>query len=375
MNEDKATRYQRLKRQAGIASLGWTIVLLLGLLLSRLSLTLRATADALAASAGATGAWHASTTVVFYVGLLSLLNEIGGLPVAFYSGYFLEKRYGLSVDRVSGWAVDQVKAFAVGVVIGGAAVSMIYFCIRQSPEHWWALAGGGFCVLSVGLVNLAPVVLLPLFYRVKPLERESLRGRLLALAERAGTRVLGAYEWGVGDKSRKANAALVGLGTTRRILVSDTMLAEYTDEEIEVVLAHELAHHLHGDIWRGLLFEAGLIMAGFYLAARALGASLDATGLQGVGDVAGLPLLLLAGGAVSLAMRPVAHAMSRAHERNADRFAVNLTKNPVAFISAMRRLAAQNLAEEHPSQVVQWLFYSHPPIRERIAAAETFGQL
>ena len=136
MNEDKATRYQRLKRRAGIVSLGWTIALLLGLLLSGLSLALRATADALAAAAGAAGAWHASTTVLFYVGLLSLLNEIGGLPVAFYSGYLLERRYGLSVERVGGWAVDQVKASAVGVVIGSAAVSLIYFCIRQSPEHF-----------------------------------------------------------------------------------------------------------------------------------------------------------------------------------------------------------------------------------------------
>ena len=108
---------------------------------------------------------------------------------------------------------------------------------------------------------------------VKPLERESLRARLLALAERAGARVLGAYEWGLGDKTKKANAALAGLGATRRILVSDTMLAEYSDEEIEVVLAHELAHHVHGDIWKGIVFESGLILAGFYLASRVLSAA------------------------------------------------------------------------------------------------------
>ena len=127
-----------------------------------------------------------------------------------------------------------------------------------------------FALLIVGLANLAPVALLPLFYRMKPLDRESLRARLLALAERAGARVLDAYEWGLSGKTKKANAALTGLGATRRILVSDTMLAEYSDEEIEIVLAHELAHHVHGDIWKGLAFESALLLAGFQIAARAV---------------------------------------------------------------------------------------------------------
>src|SRR5581483_1304053 len=145
------------------------------------------------------------------------------------------------------------------------------------------------------------------------------------------------------------------------------------DEEIEVVLAHELAHHVHGDIWKGIAFESALILGGFYAAARLLAALAPVLGLRGVADVAGLPLLLLAAGAVSVAMVPAAHAMSRAFERSADHFALSLTRNPVAFVSAMRRLAAQNLAEEQPSKLVEWLFYSHPPIRERIAAAQRFS--
>jgi len=213
----------------------------------------------------------------------------------------------------------------------------------------------------VGLLSLRPA-----------LHGRGLGRRLMALADRAGARVLGAYEWGLGDKTKKANAALAGIGGTRRILVSDTMLAEYSDDEIEVVLAHEIAHHVHGDIWKGIVFESALLVLGFYLASVVLRAAAAPAGLLGVDDVAGLPLLMLAAGAVSVVMVPVAHAMSRAFERSADRFALNLTRNPNAFISAMRRLAAQNLAEEHPSRVVQWLFYSHPPIRDRIAAAQAF---
>jgi Zn-dependent protease with chaperone function len=136
------------------------------------------------------------------------------------------------------------------------------------------------------------------------------------------------------------------------------------------VLAHELAHHVHGDIWKGIAFEAGLILAGFYLAARVLDAGAARAGLSGPSDVAGLPILLIAAGAVSLVMVPIAHALSRAFERSADRFALGLTKNPEAFTSAMRRLAAQNLAEDDPSRLVTWLFHSHPPIRERIAMAK-----
>src|SRR5438093_5985171 len=370
MNEDKATRYQRHKRQAGILSFVWSVALLGGLLWSGWTLTLRAVAEA--AARFGPPSWLAPLSVLVYVVFLSLLDEAGRIVVAFYSGWILERRYGLSTQRLAAWMVDQAKAFAVGLALAAGAASIIFWLMRLAPHRWWIGAGFIFAVLIVVLATLAPVLILPLFYRLKPLGRESLRLRLLALAERAGARVLGAYEWGLGDKTKKANAALAGLGSTRRILVSDTMLAEYSDEEIEVVLAHEIAHHVYGDIWKQIVFESTLILAGFYLAARLLRAFAGVVGLRGVSDVAGLPLLLLAAGAVSVVMVPVAHAMSRAFERRADRFALDLTRNPGAFIAAMRRLGAQNLAEEHPSKIVQWLFYSHPPMRDRIAAAQAF---
>jgi STE24 endopeptidase len=310
--------------------------------------------------------------VGFYVTALALLHEIGSLPIAFYGGFVLERRYGLSKESLGAWFHDQAKAFALGMLVGTLGANLVYACIRWSPNQWWLPAGVACAILVVGLANVAPVLLLPIFYRVRPLDRESLRARLLSLADRAGARVLGAYVWGLGDKTRRANAALAGLGRTRRILVSDTMLAEYSDEEIEVVLAHELAHHVHGDIRNGLLLQTVLILGGFFAAAHALDVGATILALRGPFDVAGLPLLLLTAGAVSLGTVPVAYALSRAHERRADRFAIELTNNPNAFISAMRRLAAQNLAEERPSTLVKWLFCSHPPIRERIAAASAF---
>jgi STE24 endopeptidase len=374
VNEDKATKYQRLKRRASIAAVAWGVLLLGGLLATGATVWLRDAASSASTRLGP-ASWQPGLTVLGYVFLLMLLNEVGSFPLAFYSSLVLEHRYELSKESFKSWLGDQAKSFAIGLILGGGAASLVYWCMRVSPDRWWLLAGGAFAVLIVGLTNLAPVVLLPLFYSVKPLDREVLRERLLTLADRAGARVLGAYEWGLADKTRKANAALAGVGGTRRILVSDTMLAEYSDDEIEVVLAHELAHHVHGDIWKGMVYESLLILAGFYVAAEALRALAMPggwLGLSGSNDIAGLPLLMLVAGAVSLVMVPVAHAMSRAFERSADRFALDLTRNPNAFVSAMKRLGAQNLAEEHPSRLVQWLFYSHPPIRERIAAAQTF---
>jgi len=371
VNEDKATRYNRLKRHVGIASVAWAVVFLIVLVVSGASIALREAAAA-TASALFPGSWLRPATVVVYVLLITVLNEAGSLPLSFYGGFILERRYGFSRQPIAAWLVDQLKSLALGLLLGSAAAVILYALIARFPFGWWLPAAAVFALLIVGLANLAPLLLLPLFYSVKPLDRETLRARLVALGERAGARVIDAYEWGLGEKTSKANAALTGIGGSRRILVSDTMLAEYSDDEIEVVLAHELAHHVHGDVWKGLAFETGLILAGFFAASWLLRFAAPLAGLGSTADVAGLPLLLLAAGAVSLVALPAAHAMSRAHERNADRFALRLTGNAAAFISAMRRLAAQNLAEEEPSEVVQWLFYSHPPIRERIAAAQSF---
>ena len=370
MNEDKAARYQRHKRWVSVSALGWSVALLAALLGSGASVALREFAQKTSVSVW--GLEAPATTVIVYLGGLWILHAIGELGLGLYGGFILERRYGLSTQTIGGWAADQAKALGVALVLGGVAASVTYWTMRVTSAWWWLLSGGLFATLFAVLANLAPIVLLPLFYAVKPITRASLSERLMALSERAGARVLGVYEWGLGDKSRKANAALAGLGSTRRILVSDTMLADYSDDEIEVVLAHELAHHVHGDIWKGLIFDSVLTVSGLFVAARILESLSASFGLLGVSDVAGLPLLLLSVGAVSIVMVPVAHALSRAHERRADRFALELTRNPNAFISAMRRLGAQNLAEEHPSTLVQWLFYSHPPIGELIEAAPVF---
>jgi STE24 endopeptidase len=369
MNEDKATRYHRLDRQARLLSLLCTAAVFGGLLVTGGSGAMRDWAVAIALRLGGDGPLRPAAAVALYVAFLAVLAEGVALPLSFYRSFLLERRYGLSTETAARWLEDHANAGVLGLAFAELGAGFVYATLRHWPDSWWLTAATGYALARIGLVRIGPVLLLPLFYRFKPLERQPLRERLVELARAAGTPVLGAYEWKLGDRTRKANAALAGLGRTRRILVSDTLLAEYSDEEIEVILAHELAHHMHRDIWSGLGYDTLLTFAGFYVAHRVLQAAAPALGLHDTADVAGAPVLLLAAGALTLLGSPLANALSRAHERRADRTALRLTRNPGAFISAMRRLGQQNLAEESPSRLVQALFYTHPPVKERLRAA------
>jgi Zn-dependent protease with chaperone function len=365
VTEDKATRYHRLKRRAELLDLAWSGILLVTLVVSGGAALLRDVALQL------TGG-HFYFAIVLVALALGALHSVVSVPLAIFSGFVLERRYELSRQSFRGWLNDYLKGLAVGVLLGLPALLLVYFTMAQVPGWWWAIAGAVFAVLIIGLANVAPVLLLPLFFSFMPLRRQELRARLEMLAARAGTRIVGVYEWALGAKTRKANAALTGLGATRRILVSDTMLEQYSDDEIEVVLAHELGHHVHHDIWRALALETALILLGFFAADFTLRTIGGRLGLEALTDPAGVPLLLAAAGVASLVLMPFGLALSRRHERRADRFALDLTSNPGAFVTAMRRLGAQNLAEDRPSRLVEWLFYSHPPLEERLEAARAW---
>ena len=366
-NEDKATRYHRLQRRASVAS---TIAAASALALLQIT----------GASALVRGSIEHVTsggfllTVAGYVTVLTLFVAVLQFPLAFYQGVVLERRYGLSTQSVAKWLRDYLKADAIGLIFGVGAALIVWSLLRWSPERWWLAAAAVFIAIAVLLAQLAPVLLLPLFYDFKPLDRAALVERLMSLSERAGARVFGVFEWRLSDRTRKANAALTGIGRTRRILLSDTLLAEHSDDEIEVILAHELAHHVHHDLWSGIALEAALITVGFYLADRVLSLFQGSFGVVGKADVAALPLLVLTAGGVSLALVPIANAISRTHERRADRYALEMTGNVDAFTAAMKRLAVQNLAEEQPSRLVEVLFHTHPPMRARIAAAHEWAR-
>src|SRR3989442_6365348 len=238
----EARRYNRIRRWLGIADAVLGLALLVLLLATNWSGWLRDLAYR--------GAFQNYTFAVFlYVGMLLLVGKILGLGLD-YCGFRLEHRFNLSNQKLRSWIWDETKGFLVGLVMATIIVELLYFIIRQSPEHWWLIAWVLFTGLSVLLAQIAPVVLFPIFYKFEPLENEDLKQRLVRLSERAGTRVRGVYKWRLSEKSKKANAALTGLGTTRRIILADTLLDHYSQDEIEGAPAHEFGPHVQPHIFK-----------------------------------------------------------------------------------------------------------------------------
>ena len=311
-------------------------------------------------------------SVFFYVLMLLLAAKLLGIGLDYY-GLRLERRYQLSNQKTRSWLWDEVKGFLVGLVFAGVIAEVLYFTMRQSPEHWWLIAWGIFLVLFLVMAQLAPLVLFPIFYKFEPLENEDLKRRLVKLSEQAGTRVRGIYKWNLSEKSKKANAALTGLGATRRIILADTLLDHYSPEEIEAVLAHELGHHVHRHILKSIFVQAAITLLGFWAANFVLHLSIDQWHMfDTLSDFANLPLLVLVSTILSLVLMPAMNAYSRFNERQADRYAFRSIRSVQPFISSMNKLASQNLAERTPSRWVELFFHSHPAISRRVAAAEAW---
>jgi STE24 endopeptidase len=293
------------------------------------------------------------------------------LPLAWLGRYWLPRRYGLLHQPFGRWLLDAGKAALLGAGLGLLATLTVYGLMRLTP-WWWLWSAAAFLTGYALLALIAPIWLVPLFYRMTSLPDGPLKTRLLALADRVGVPVTGIWVVDQSRKSRTANAAVTGLGRTRRILVFDTLLSEFTPDEIEAVVVHELAHQLHGDVRRGLLVQGGLTLVTFWVADGALRLGARLLGLDGSADIAGLPLFGLVLLAVSLAALPMANGWSRHVERQADRFTLETIPDPGAFIGAMERLAALNLAERDPHPLEEFLFYSHPSIGRRVAFARQF---
>ena len=356
----EARKYNRIRRWLGISEFALGLALLLVLLITGWTGWIRDIAYRSQSYALA---------VFLYTLMLVVISKILGLGLDYYS-FRLEHRYRLSNQKLRGWMWDEVKGLLVSAVLAGLLVELLYFIIRQFPEHWWLVAWLGFLGVAILLAQLAPVILFPIFYKFEPLHDEELRSRLVRLGERAGTRVRGVYKWHLSEKSKKANAALTGLGATRRIILADTLLDNYSPDEIEAVLDHELGHHVHKHILKSMGVQAGVTFVGFWAANWALHYGVDRWHMfETISDFANLPLLVLIFTLLSFFLMPALNAFSRYNERQADRYAFESIASVAPFVSSMNKLAEQNLAERTPSPWVEWWFHSHPAIARRLAAA------
>ncbi len=360
LDDARTRRYHRLQLGLSGLSLVVSAALLAGLLAT-------GAAAALArAAAELTPRWWVQLAIA--VGVIGGVHALLTSPLRWLSGFWLPRRYGLSHQPFGQWLWDGVKAAALGGVIGLVAVEAIYALMRATP--WWWLAGAGVLLVGSALLTLvAPIWLVPMFYDLTPLGDAALGERLVRLARRVGAPVLGVWVTDQSRKSRTANAAVTGLGRTRRIILFDTLVQGFTADEVEAVLAHELAHHVHGDIWRGLAVQTGVTLATLWVADRLLGAGAAALHLAGPADVAGLPLFGLIVMGAGLVALPAVNGWSRRVERQADDFALDAISDPEPFIGAMERLADLNLARRDPHPVEEFLLYSHPSIGRRVARA------
>ncbi len=305
-----------------------------------------------------------------FVAIMAIVD----LPLGYYGGFVLPHRFGQSNQSLRDWIADQVKGMLIGGPLGLVLLELLYLALRLAGNSWWLWAAAGMLAFNVLLTNLAPVLIMPLFNKYVPLgdEHRDLADRLLRLAERAKTKVQGVYKFDLSRRTKSANAALTGIGNTRRIIIGDTLLNEFTPDEIEAVLAHELGHQVHRDILLYIGFGTAITLVGFYLASLAMQWAVGTFGYGGVSDIAALPALGFVLGAYGLLTAPIDNAISRWREKMADEYSLQSTGKGGAFASAFIRLANQNLGELDPETWVVFMFHTHPPLAKRIEMARNW---
>ncbi len=375
VDEERQRQARRYARQRHLLSLGNLVLsaLIVGVLLfSGLSLAL---GDALSPLAWEPlSGWQPLRIGVYFLVLLAA-SSLLSVPLSYVSGYALPRRYGLSTQSLGGWLRDLLKGLAISLPVELGAVEFVYLLLAVAPDSWWLWTGLAVLCFTALLTNLAPVLLLPLFYKLTPIPDGDVRERTLALARHAGTRVRGIYSMNMSAKTTAANAMVMGLGNTRRIVFGDTLLDRYTPDEIEVVVAHELGHQVHNDIPKLILVEVVTTLGGLFvvnLVLHAVVASVPA--YHSLADAATMPLVAAALGIFALVTLPITNGFSRHVEHQADVYALETTGKAEAFASAMTRMANQNLSELEPSPLIEFLLYNHPATGRRIAFARQFAR-
>jgi STE24 endopeptidase len=363
---DRALRYSRTQNWFALVNLIWGGLTSLIALATGLSAWMRDRATGIAPR-------RLGPSMPYALGAI-VLSSLASLPLSYYQGFVIEHRYGLSNQTRPAWLVEQLKGLGVSLALALPLVQGVYWVIRRYPRRWWAILSGLTIPVTVVLANLAPVLLLPLFNKFTPLKDRALADRIKKLAASQGVHVSDVMQMDMSKQTKKANAFFTGVGNTKRIVLGDTLLDEFTRDEVEVVLAHELGHQVHRDLWKMIGLQIPVTLSTFYAAHRLLGPALQRFGHrwkldleQGASDVAVLPLLSLLGGAASLGLTPLLNAISRNWmEHRADRYALDLTGKRKAFISAMKKLGRTNLSDPKPPALVKYLLYTHPPLQERI---------
>lgn len=354
--EKKAVRYHQIKRSLYFVDLAVVLAIVVFWIRSNASSRIEGLLYGIPGLIGES---------VYFFAFFSALFLIR-MPLLWYSNYVLERRFELSSRSLSSWWTDEVKGFFLSALFFVGTMDLFFLCVRIFPTNWWLAATAGSTVLSLALAVSFPYLILPIFFKMRRILYGELADRLRLLCERNGVRILEIYQLDLSSKTHRANAALAGLGRSRRILLGDTLISSFTPDEMEAVLAHELGHYAKGHVFKSFVSSQIEVLIGFGFVALVTPILLRLCHARSLTDLAVFPVLFLLGLTGGLIALPLDHALSRARETEADWYALSHGPSPEIFRNLMAKLGVQNLADPNPPTWAIWLFYDHPPIAERI---------
>ncbi|HQF43268.1 MAG TPA: M48 family metallopeptidase [Ignavibacteriaceae bacterium] len=311
---------------------------------------------------------------IIYVFAIGIISSILFAPVNFYTGFYLEHKYNLSNQTFKKYILENIKSILVGLVIGVPILLLFFFVLNQFKDLWWLIFASAMFLISVVLSQIFPILIMPIFYKIIPLNDEELKTRITKLAEGAGITVQNVFSFNMSKNTKKANAAFTGLGKTKRIILGDTLLNDYSKDEIETVIAHELGHYKHKHIQKNILFGTVTSFLTFFIISLLYKNSLSWFDFNSILQIAALPILSLWAMVIGLIQTPISNILSRKYEYEADRYAIQSTRKPDSFINTLNKLTDQNLGDRQPHPFVEWFYYSHPSIKNRIDAIVKFAK-
>ncbi|MCD4779865.1 MAG: M48 family metallopeptidase [Candidatus Omnitrophica bacterium] len=361
---DQSKRYHQLKNRLYFFSLFIDVLVLLFIFFSGYSQNIKLWAQRLS-----------GMPVIFnglYLIVFSLLMSVVHFPMSVFSGFYWEHRFQLSNQSFTQWFWDDLKKTLLGLALVLVMIEFVYFFLAQFPDSWWLWAGAFWLFISFVIVKITPHFIIPLFYKYKNIEDEELRQRIFILFKNCQVSLNDIYAIDMSSKTKAANAFLCGMGRTRRVVLSDTLISNFSIDEIESVVAHELGHYKHHDILRLLAVNTVVIFSLFYMMYRLFDSAVPYFGLTGIDDISFFPVFILTFILVSFLITPALNAFSRLLERDADLYGLQNTTNKGSFVSMMNKLGEMNLAEKNPSPMVEMFFYDHPPVGKRIAFAQQY---
>jgi STE24 endopeptidase len=352
--------YNKIKVRISIADIFIDITLLAVLAFSGISVFI-------AGAASVTG--NDYSNFILFIFFIGVIFSVTGFPLSFYSSYILEHRFGLSNQTVAKWFLERAKSSFVGALIGIPVAVTFYFLLKAAGDLWWFYFSLFIFFVSVFLAKIAPVVIFPIFYKFKELDNDELKVRLEEILKNVNIDIKGIFSFNMSKDTKKANAGFTGLGRSKRIILSDTLLENFTEDEIAVVFAHEAGHYRHRHIVKNIILSTIIIFSTFFICGSLYTLTIENMGYEKIYDLAALPVLVFYLTIFGLIMMPLTNYISRKYEFEADRYALEVTGDIDSFVSTMEKLAARNLADREPHPVIEFIFYSHPSIKRRIAAA------